>query len=55
MRSTPRRRGSAVHRQKRPTVPYSLAAVAAPVAVADYYGLPADARAALPSAEEFQP
>lgn len=33
---------------------YCLAAVAAPVAVADYYGLPADARAALPSAEEFQ-
>lgn len=37
-----------------PTVRYALAATAAPVAVADYYGLPADAQAALPSAEELQ-
>jgi predicted nuclease of restriction endonuclease-like (RecB) superfamily len=34
-------------------VRYALAATAAPVAVADYQGLPADARAALPSAEEL--
>lgn len=37
-----------------PTVRYALAATAAPVAVADYYGLPLDARAALPTAEELQ-
>jgi hypothetical protein len=37
-----------------PTVRYALASTSAPVAVADYYGLPADARAALPSAEELQ-
>lgn len=35
-------------------VRYSLASSAAPVAVADYQGLPADARAALPSATELQ-
>mgnify|MGYP001160570646 CR=1 FL=1 len=33
---------------------YALASTAAPVAVADYQGLPADARAALPSARELQ-
>ncbi|MFS0700067.1 YhcG family protein [Cellulomonas sp. 179-A 4D5 NHS] len=37
-----------------PTVRYALAATSAPVAVADYYGLPADAQAALPSVEELQ-
>ena len=37
-----------------PVVRYSLASTAAPVAVADYLGLPADARAALPSAAELQ-
>lgn len=37
-----------------PVVRYSLASTAAPVAVADYLGLPADARAALPSADELQ-
>lgn len=37
-----------------PTVRYALAATSAPVAVADYYGLPPDARAALPSVEELQ-
>ena len=36
-----------------PVVRYSLASTAAPVAVADYYGLPPDARAALPTAEEL--
>lgn len=35
-------------------VQYALASTAAPVAVADYQGLPADARAALPSAGELQ-
>jgi predicted nuclease of restriction endonuclease-like (RecB) superfamily len=35
-------------------VRYALASSAAPVAVADYRGLPADARAALPSAAELQ-
>lgn len=35
-------------------VRYSLASTASPVAVADYRGLPADARAALPSAEQLQ-
>lgn len=35
-------------------VRYALAATAAPVAVADYRGLPADARAALPSVDELQ-
>jgi predicted nuclease of restriction endonuclease-like (RecB) superfamily len=37
-----------------PTVRYSLASTTAPIAVADYYGLPADARAALPSVEELR-
>ncbi len=37
-----------------PVVRYSLASTAAPVAVADYLGLPDDARAALPSADELQ-
>lgn len=37
-----------------PVVRYSLASTAAPVAVADYQGLPADARAALPSAEQLR-
>jgi hypothetical protein len=32
----------------------SLASTPAPIAVADYYGLPPDARAALPSTEEPQ-
>lgn len=32
----------------------SLASTAAPVAAADYPGLPADARAALPSAEQLR-
>jgi predicted nuclease of restriction endonuclease-like (RecB) superfamily len=35
-------------------VKYALASTAAPVAVADYQGLPDDARAALPSAGELQ-
>ena len=35
------------------TVRYSLASTAAPIAVADYSGLPADARAALPSSDEL--
>lgn len=35
-------------------VRYALASSAAPVAVADYRGLPDDARAALPSADELQ-
>lgn len=35
-------------------VQYALASTAAPVAVADYQGLPADARAALPSARELR-
>lgn len=35
-------------------VRYALASTAAPVAVADYQGLPPDARAALPSAGELQ-
>lgn len=33
---------------------YALASSAAPLAVADYYGLPDDAPAALPSAEELE-
>ncbi|GAA4712414.1 putative nuclease of restriction endonuclease-like (RecB) superfamily, DUF1016 family [Promicromonospora umidemergens] len=37
-----------------PAVRYALASAASPVAVADYYGLPDDARAALPSATELQ-
>ncbi len=37
-----------------PTVQYSLASTAAPVAVADYRGLPDDARAALPTAAELE-
>lgn len=37
-----------------PVVRYSLASTAAPVAVADYHGLPADARAALPSADQLR-
>ena len=37
-----------------PTVKYALASTSQPVAVADYQGLPADARAALPSADELQ-
>jgi predicted nuclease of restriction endonuclease-like (RecB) superfamily len=36
------------------TVKYALAAAAAPLAVADYQGLPDDARAALPSAKELK-
>ncbi len=40
--------------RKAAAVRYSLASTAAPVAVADYRGLPADARAALPSVEELQ-
>ncbi|WP_370375606.1 YhcG family protein [Isoptericola sp. 178] len=36
------------------TVQYSLASTAVPVAVADYRGLPADARAALPSEVELE-
>lgn len=35
-------------------VRYSLASTSAPVAVADYQGLPADARAALPSVDELE-
>lgn len=37
-----------------PTVQYSLASTAAPVAVADYQGLPAEARGALPTAAELE-
>lgn len=37
-----------------PTVRYALASTSAPVAVADFAGLPTDARAALPSAEELK-
>lgn len=37
-----------------PTVQYSLASTSAPVAVADYRGLPDDARAALPTAGELE-
>jgi len=37
-----------------PVVRYSLASTAAPIAVADYYGLPDDARAALPTAEQLR-
>ncbi|ACZ23365.1 uncharacterized conserved protein [Sanguibacter keddieii DSM 10542] len=40
--------------KKGAAVTYALASTAAPVAVADYQGLPADARAALPSAVELQ-
>lgn len=36
-----------------PVVRYSLASTAAPVAVADYQGLPPDAQAALPTAEQL--
>lgn len=36
------------------TVQYALGASAVPLAVADYRGLPSEARAALPSAEELQ-
>ena len=36
------------------TVRFALAGTAAPVAVAEWQGLPADARAALPSAEELE-
>lgn len=36
------------------TVRYALAGAGVPVAVAQWQGLPADARAALPSAEELQ-
>lgn len=36
------------------TVRYALASAAAPLAVADYYGLPDDARAALPTAAELE-
>lgn len=36
-----------------PTVRFALASTSAPVAVADYYGLPDDARAALPTAAEL--
>jgi hypothetical protein len=36
------------------TVRYALAAAAAPVAVAEWQGLPDDARAASPSAQELQ-
>lgn len=36
------------------TVPYALAGTAAPVAVAQWQGLPDDARAALPSVEELE-
>jgi predicted nuclease of restriction endonuclease-like (RecB) superfamily len=39
---------------KDPVVRYSLASTAAPVAVADWTSLPADARAALPTAEELR-
>ncbi len=37
-----------------PTVRYALASAAAPLAVADYFGLPDDARAALPRAGELE-
>lgn len=37
-----------------PTVRYALASSSTPLAVADYYGLPEDARAALPSAAELE-
>ncbi|WP_278236923.1 PDDEXK nuclease domain-containing protein [Isoptericola sp. AK164] len=37
-----------------PTVRYALASTSAPVAVADYQGLPADARGVLPSAAELE-
>ena len=37
-----------------PTVRYALASTAVPVAVADYHGLPADARAALPTVEQLR-
>lgn len=37
-----------------PTVRYALASSAAPLAVADYHGLPDDARAALPNADELR-
>lgn len=37
-----------------PTVRYALASTSTPLAVADYYGLPDDARAALPSAAELE-
>lgn len=40
--------------KKGAAVTYALASTAAPVAVADYQGLPPDARAALPSADELQ-
>lgn len=40
--------------KKGAAITYALASTAAPVAVADYQGLPADARAALPSAVELQ-
>jgi hypothetical protein len=36
------------------TVRFALASTNAPMAVADYEGLPPDARAVLPSAEELQ-
>ncbi|WP_454042815.1 PDDEXK nuclease domain-containing protein [Cellulosimicrobium sp. Marseille-Q8652] len=37
-----------------PTVRYALASTSAPVAVADYQGLPAEARGVLPSAAELE-
>lgn len=37
-----------------PTVRYALAGTSAPVAVADYQGLPAEARGVLPSADELE-
>ncbi len=37
-----------------PTVRYALASTSAPVAVADYCGLPEDARAVLPTATELE-
>lgn len=37
-----------------PTVRYALASTSAPVAVADYHGLPPEARGALPSADELE-
>lgn len=36
-----------------PTVRYALASTAAPIAVAEFHGLPADAQAALPTAHEL--
>lgn len=54
MTSTHPRSGSCCAPAREPTVRYSLAAPAAPVAVTDYHGLPEDARAALPSVEELQ-